>query len=142
MTILKHTQEFKHDPDNGVYGDCWRTVVACLLELPRDAVPHVCNGPDDGKATERMRAFLAERGYAMIQIPIAGDVPLADALALGERCAGGLPYALTGTSRTGVNHVVICEGADIVHDTSITQSGIIGPTSDGLWWLEWYVRRP
>ena len=33
-------------------------------------------------------------------------------------------------------------GDEIVHDPSITQSGIVGPASDGLWWAEWIVQRP
>lgn len=142
MKLLKHKQEFKHDPDNGLYGDCWRTVVACLLGLPRGEVPHVCDGPDDGLATKRMRDFLASRGCAMIQIPIPGEVDLDTVLTAAASYSGGLHYALMGTSKTGCNHVVICKDDAIVHDTSLTDSGIVGPSSDGFWWLEWYVSAP
>jgi hypothetical protein len=55
--------------------------------------------------------------------------------------SGGMHWCLMGTSRTGCNHVVICKGGEIVHDPSITQSGIIGPANDGLWWAEWVVQR-
>ena len=33
-------QEFRHDPDNGVIGDCWRTCIASVLGLERSRVPH------------------------------------------------------------------------------------------------------
>lgn len=143
MGIIQHTQMFRHDPDNGVYGDCWRATVASLLRLPIEDVPHVCDGPDDGKASERMRTYLESRGCALIQVPFNGDMSLQQILEYvgAASVSGGLHWCLMGTSRTGCNHVVICKGAEIVHDPSITQSGIVGPASDGLWWVEWVVQR-
>ena len=43
-------QKFKHDPANGSYGDCFRTALACILDLDRDEVPHFNEGLqfDDG----------------------------------------------------------------------------------------------
>ena len=142
--IIKHTQLLRHDPDNGIYGDCWRATVASLLRLPIEEVPHVCDGPDDGKASDRMRAFLYTRNCALIQIPFNGDMSLEQVLEyVGSLpVSGGLHWCLMGTSRTGCNHVVICKGNEIVHDPSITQSGIVGPANDGLWWAEWIVQRP
>lgn len=143
MSIIKHTQLFRHDPDNGVYGDCWRTTVACLLRLPVEDVPHVCDGPDNGKSSERMRAYLESQGCALIQVPFSGDLSLQQILEYvgAPSVSGDLHWCLMGTSRTGCNHVVVCKGAEIIHDPSITQSGIIGPASDGLWWVEWVVQR-
>jgi len=142
--IIKHTQLFLHDPDNGVYGDCWRATVACLLRLPVEGVPHVCDGPDDGKASERMRAFLDSQNCALIQVPFLGEMSLEQVLDYvgSTSVSSGLHWCLMGTSRTGCNHVVICRGNEIVHDPSITQSGIVGPSSDGMWWVEWVVQRP
>jgi len=142
--IIKHTQLLRHDPDNGIYGDCWRATVASLLRLPVEAVPHVCNGPDDGKASERMRAYLDSQNCALIQIPFNGEMSLDQILDYvgSVSVSGGMHWCLMGTSRTGCNHVVICKGSEIVHDPSITQSGIVGPASDGLWWAEWVVQRP
>jgi hypothetical protein len=140
--IIKHTQLNRHDPENGIYGDCWRTVVACLLRLPVEAVPHVCDGPDDGKATERMRAFLDSQNCALIQVPFSGEMPLEQVLEyVGLVVSVDLHWCLMGVSRTGCNHVVICKGNEIIHDPSITQSGIVGPASDGCWWAEWVVQR-
>jgi len=143
MGILQHTQMFRHDPENGVYGDCWRATVASLLRLPIDAVPHVCDGPDDGKASERMRAFLESQNCALIQVQFNGDMSLKQILDYvgAVSVSGGLHWCLMGTSRTGCNHVVICKGAEIIHDPSIAQSGIVGPADDGLWWVEWVVQR-
>lgn len=38
--MIPQHQAFRHDPDNGVYGDCARTAFATLLGVPRDDVPH------------------------------------------------------------------------------------------------------
>ena len=42
-------QLFHHDPANGVWGDCFRAVIASVLSLPVEAVPHFFDGnPEDG----------------------------------------------------------------------------------------------
>jgi hypothetical protein len=97
-------QLFRHKPDEGVFGDCFRTAIACILEL--DAIP-----------TE--------------------DV--AHALFCAKTFSDGLPYIFSGTSRTGVNHAVIGQGDQIIHDPSLTDAGIIGPCDDGMFCIEWIV---
>ena len=42
--MTPQTQLNKHDPANGVYGDCGRTVIACLLDLHPSEVPHFWDG--------------------------------------------------------------------------------------------------
>lgn len=138
--IQKHQQMFRHDPDNGVYGDCFRTTIACLLNKAPSEVPHFCNGPDDGKADERVRQFLRPLGYVLLGVNFTGDCALDHILTIAEHYSQGLHYLLTGTSRNGSNHVVICKGSEIIHDPSIDQSGIVGPTKDGLWLIEWLVK--
>lgn len=143
MTIARHQQLFRHDPDNGIYGDCFRTVIACLLNLQPGDVTHFCDGPDDGQMWERVRAYLEPRGLAFLEIPFVGEAlpDVESILAVGAAYSQGLHWVLTGKSRNGVNHIVICRGAEIVHDTSIDQSGIVGPGIDGNWWVGWLVGR-
>ena len=58
-----HKQLYRHDPENGVWGDCYRTAWACLLDLEPEDVPHFCEGfTDDGAATAKLDAWLRERG--------------------------------------------------------------------------------
>jgi len=33
-------QAFRHDPSNGMYGDCHRTAIASILGVERDTVPN------------------------------------------------------------------------------------------------------
>lgn len=145
-SILKHTQLFKHDPENGTWGDCWRTCIACILMVPVDDVPHVFDkGVDSDTASAAMKAFLAERGVLVISSNFVADgMSLQYFLDLMANWYGDQPYMFIGRSSNGTNHVVICQGNKIIHDPSIDQSGIVGPNigNDGkeYWSSEMLVR--
>jgi hypothetical protein len=139
--VAFHKQLFRHDPENGLHGDCYRTAVACILGLEPAEVPHVYDGTDDETGVPRMRAWLAERGMALISINFDASVPRAGLLEAAGRASGGLPYLLTGKSRNGCSHVVVCEGEAIIHDPALDNSGIIGPAGDEWWMIEWVVGR-
>ena len=128
-------QKYRHDPANGKYGDCVRTVIACLLDLDRDEVPHFSDGPDaTGKSeTEAIRAFLADRNFGWIAIAFPAD--LSDVQSTMARCNPGLHYCVSGLSRNDTDHIVICKDGEIVHDPAIDDSGIVGPGTDGLIWV-------
>lgn len=138
--ISRHKQLFRHDPSNGIYGDCYRTAIACLMGRRPEEVPHFCQGQDDGQTDDRVRAFLRPLGLVLLGINFNGDCDLEMILRLGEHYSQGMPYLLSGTSRTGCNHVVVCIGNEITHDPSLNESGIIAPMDNGLWMLEWLVR--
>lgn len=135
--MIEQKQAFLHDPSNGVWGDCYRTAVACLLNLPRDTVPHVfhdgCKGP---VADKRMNDWLGQRGMIQFVMALSGDTPL-DELLNSVYWSNGYPveYLLCGTSKNNVAHVVVCKGDSIVWDPAIDNSGIIGPADDGFWWI-------
>ena len=132
-------QLFRHRPDDGVIGDCWRTCIACLLDLLPDEVPHFCDDCwDDGPtATARAKAFLATRGLSCIDYAISGE--LDDILRSVGQTNPGLHYMLCGKSRTGCNHLVICCDDGIVWDPSLDDAGIVGPADDGYYWITWLV---
>lgn len=68
-----HTQEFRHDPENGVYGDCQRAIVASLLGLEMSEVPHFNEGgPDAYGFFERLDSFLFSRGIGRLSIAFDG----------------------------------------------------------------------
>ncbi len=127
-------QRYHHDPDNGSYGDCTRTVFACLLDLDRDVVPHFgADEPPVHVRSNHERAWLAEQGLVEVTIPYTGE--LAEILCAFGANNTGMHYMLSGTSRTGCAHVVICRNEKIVWDTSLTDSGIIGPCSSGYYFI-------
>jgi hypothetical protein len=136
MTPLK--QRFRHDPANGVYGDCHRSATASVLDLPLEDVPHFNHdGPDNETFHQRWLAFLADRKLVPINIAFNGDAKLDELLDTVKNLNPGIYYLLGGTSRTGVGHTVVCLDGEIVHDPSLDDSGIVGPL-DGHWWVTFF----
>ena len=127
--MLLHKQKFKHDPENGVWGDCGRTALACMLDLEVEDVPHFAeNCPSDEDFMNRMREWLRQRDLGIVEFYYNGEDVTMDALLQHmEEQNPGLIFFLVGTSKVGVSHVVICSGGKIIHDTSIGNSGIVGP---------------
>lgn len=144
--MRQHKQAFRHDPARGLYGDCFRTAVACVLEVPRDDVPHVFYDGCDGRtADKRMNSWLAERGLMQFVVAYDGkDMSLEQVLTPVNCATGGDPeYLLYGQSKNGTDHVVVCKGNKIAWDPAIDESGIVGPCLDGYWWLVFIgVTRP
>lgn len=128
----------RHDPENGVLGDCYRTAIACLLDLKPEDVPHIhehLGAMNMQDQQDLMSAWLRGRDLVEITVPCDGALELQTALEVMARWSMGTHYMLTGQSRTGCNHVVICKGAEIVWDPSLNDSGIIGPCDDGYYWF-------
>ena len=127
-------QLLRHDPDNHVYGDCFRTTIACLLDLAPAEVPHFMDHAPTGEVGETAaKIWLAKRGLTLVSIPVMCE--LDEVLGFMARANSGLHYLLTGESRTGVNHCVICLDDRIVWDPSLTEAGIVGPTAEGHYWI-------
>ena len=142
MPITLQKQANRHDPENGIWGDCHRTAYAMLLGLPRDEVPHVFDkdaSPEEGNAA--MAAFLRSRGLAEVALPFTGNSPQ-DIINVSKlRFPPGFPLILGGTSRLGFEHsVVLCDGE--TYDPSQVDSGIVGPCKDGFYWLSFVVPLP
>ncbi len=130
--MTPHIQRFRHRPDLDEVGDCFRTCIACLLDLPIEDVPHfreAALAETDEVQRELMNGWLAGRGLRLINI--AYDCTLDQLLAMMAASAPGLHYLVSGESRSGNNHIVIARDRMIVHDTSIEQVGIIGPCDTG-----------
>lgn len=127
-------QAFKHDPANGVFGDCQRTVLACMLDLDRDSVPnfgiHMGNVPAWHKMLD---GWLESKGYVLVETPFQGDS--VEAVLYSQSNRPNLHYLFSGSSANGTNHVVIARGDKIVWDTAIDNSGIVGPDDQGYYWV-------
>jgi hypothetical protein len=140
--MIKRKQLFPHKPDEGIWGDCLRTALACLLDVEPDAVPHFnerADGRDDQDVARLVNEWVGSKGLALISVFFNGETPLDDVLAAAAYGSFGMPFLLSGTSRSGCDHVVICKGSEIVWDPSQVDSGIIGPLKDGRWMIEWLV---
>lgn len=131
-----HIQEFRHDPANGVHGDCQRAVIACLLDLELHDVPNFNEGgPDSLEFHDRLDDFLAQKGFGRFAVAFDGDLQTVTRHMMAFYTEGQ-PYMIAGKSPRGVNHVVIYMGADLYWDTHPDGGGIIGPCDDGMYWVE------
>ncbi len=74
-----------------------------------------------------------EHGVGYVELPFAGKFKAM--MALTEAYLPDLHVTFLGTSKLGVNHVVIVRNGEIVHDPSPRKTGIVGPASDGHYWL-------
>ena len=143
-------QLFRHRPAEGIFGDCHRTAIACVLDMDAKDVPHFMDGSpgkSDGPgetekandANDRVEAWLNERGIATINMAFDGKMPLQDILSTVANINRSRPvFILGGMSRNGVNHSVVCCDGEIVCDPSLDDSGIVGPCDDGWWWLTFF----
>ncbi len=139
--MIKQKQLFKHAPEQGIYGDCARTVLACLLDLSPEEVPHAQYEQHGSEQFDMHEAWLIEQGFRRITVPFVGQgTTVENVLERGMYASSGMPYILAGKSKNGTDHVVICQEDQIIWDPAIDDSGIVGCDSDGYYWLTWLVR--
>lgn len=122
-------------------GDCFRTALACLLDLHPEQVPHFMadfSQPEQG-VWRAVDAWLMERyGLRRVSIPYkTDDVDLI--MTTLEQINPGLRYKLAGKSPRGVQHTVIVEGGKVLWDPHPEGGGIVGPGEDGLLWVDFLL---
>lgn len=131
-------QLIAHDPESGAYGDCYRTCLATILDLPSEAVPHFYreeNWERPAVAEQEARDWLGGRGLGSACFAYAGDsMDLATLLAITAGYAPGVPMILSGRSELGCNHAVVIMSGTIVCDPS--GNGIVGPMDCDQWQVE------
>lgn len=136
-------QKFLHKPDEGIFGDCFRTCLAILLGVDADEVPHFM-GSGEFDALQ-FDDWIEENGLHLMKVVFPGHEPMENVMISANVFGIGLPYILSGWSRTPSNHCVIAQGKEIVCDPSLLDSGIVGPMhlENGVeeWWVEWLVRK-
>lgn len=129
--MMKFKQLYRHKPPES-YGDCFRTVLGCLLDLPPEKVPHFYDGigkhDDATEANHAIRYWLFQQGYVMVTFAFEADVP--DVLKCMEANNPGIYYLITGSSVTGNNHCCIGLGGEIVWDPAPEDQGLIGRNSN------------
>lgn len=107
--MIPHTQTiFVNDP-RGIPGDCMRTAVAALLDLPTEAVPHFVLFEAPGVWFQVFNMWLEGRGLRI--------KPLARG-AVDRQCLA------IGMSPRGVEHVVVWGPDGLVHDPHPSRAGI------------------
>ena len=135
-------QKYKHNPEIGHYGDCDRTTIACILNIPRDDVPNWAElfwPTNDTEGWEKAKKqWLKARGFGIVTM-YYHDCEPSEILNYVGHFNQDVYWLLTGMSKNKTNHVVICKGNQIVWDTAIDDSGIVGPTSDSFYYVDFIV---
>lgn len=135
--MIRQHQLFRHDPENGTYGDCHRTAIACLLDLQPQDVPHfyqlkvdALNRGEDFSWRGEVERFLNSKGYTGVDITYTSSLnELFDYMSLvNPRTL----YLLGGTSMRGTNHTVICRGGGFEWDPHPDSDFVIAPLDNGL----------
>lgn len=135
MRIQK--QKYEHDPEQGIYGDCYRTCVAMILDMDRDVVPHFSKQchiyPDGPSATQRLRDWLKLKNLGVFSVTLSGEHKIEEVLDILGNSSFDIPFMLIGESGKykDVGHVVVVRNGAIVADPS--GSGIVGPIADRYW---------
>lgn len=138
--MTPYKQLYRHNPPES-YGDCFRTCIGCLLDLPPEKVPHFYDGLDkNDDATEANKAinyWLYQQGYVMVQF--AYECPLEQVQNFMAVSNPNVYYLITGESVTGNNHVCIGLAGDIVWDPAPEGKGLVGLNSNGQHIIELLV---
>ena len=145
--MIEQKQAFLHKPAERIIGDCFRTCIACILNMERDQVPHVYAevfNYDDPKTTVAPQAhaalnkWLANYGMRFVEIPV--ECPDYETLrTYTSHYFSDLHIVLGCSSRNG-GHSVVIQGKDYIWDPSIDNSGCVGPMEDGYYWIGLLVR--
>lgn len=127
-------------------GDCYRTAVACVLDVARDTVPHSHDDMTGPESETFIDAWLHPQGLRRIYIPVLGDDFKEVAAAMASR-GGGLPVIITGRGPRDVNHCVVVYGPDDVWCPTLGRckpcAALLGPAlPDSYFWAEWIVADP
>ena len=111
-----------------------------VLDLDPEDVPHFFHDYDGIEGRHRQRAFLKERGLAMVELPFDGAFSLEDVLRCVKDNCRDVPLILSGESVGGCGHSVVVLNGEIFHDP--TGTGIIGPHSeDNYYWLTFFSHK-
>ena len=145
-----HLQQCAHDPENGLWGDCLRTAIACVLDLEPEDVPHFMDGHsfdaavEDMTVTNNIREWLAARCFQLFRVMFSGDNMDLDEILVWTHAANpGMRLLLSGGSSQGAGHIVIVKDGKIEWDPATGDKHcLLGPDANGWWEIEWIARPP
>ena len=146
--MTPHKQLYRHDPANGIYGDCGRAVIACLLDRPpwgqvcRISTKRILKQTIRSEWTgDRKRDdWLRHRGLALIRIAIEGDMEISDVLRV-VKAPKGVYYS---TVRTIKKRYRTCRDMPLRGDSPrhipwmIPASSGLSPCPACTTWNFWY----
>ena len=145
--MIRHKQLYRHEPNKGIYGDCHRTALACILALPSpESAPHFIGEHEalkaEGKEFDWQAAqaeWLERLGYCTADI-VFGDggqdeehTYLQGLLAFMGARNPEIYYLLGGLSPRNTNHTIVCQGGEMVWDPHPDGGFLVGPMDHGFY---------
>jgi len=110
-----------HDPASGTFGDCSRAVIASLLEMDCDEVPHfLWDGTQDGNEfCRRINDWLRPMNLAFVMMPSFAHI-------LGEIGVRSLHHEASGPSPRlpDYHHAVCSVDGEVTHDPHPSRAGV------------------
>lgn len=133
-STFKHKQ-IRHNPSEGVFGNCHQCCLSYLLQLPLDDVPYLGKycGEDNAAWAKYLKEWASSKGLYPLTLRV-------DDKAILESYQ--LPYILSGPSpRYDCYHCVVAFGSEIIYDP-YTGNGIIDEPllSTDYWYMELFIR--
>ncbi len=139
-----YKQLHRHDSEDGLIGDCWRTCIANLLGLKPQQVPHFMalhwgDGKDSEPARKAANEWLAQYNLQLMSIALTAGS------STGLSHLGASHYILEGMGIGGeCAHAVIGYGAfEVFHNPACAKLALDPiPDPDGgppFYWLTWLV---
>lgn len=147
--LRKQHQCFPHRPRDGIQGDCYPTALACVLQRPRDEIPHWHDDPGSDVINGRYKEWFATQNLRQIYFPVLppeGGMSCHSAANDMWSRGSGLPMIMTGLGPRGVNHVIVVYGEDDYWCPTLgalDKTLFEGPALPShYYWAEWIVRAP
>jgi len=145
--MLEQKQLFRHNPEQEEIGDCFRTCIACLLDEPAIAVPHVMKtawgSPQPGELAHTLinnwlKAHDRYKHLRFCEVAYSAS-SLEDLLKVVNYSFSSIHLVLGCSSRIG-NHSVIIGPGNYMWDPSLDNTGCVGPMDDGYWRVGFLAR--
>lgn len=144
--MLPNKQLFRHEPDKMQFGDCHRTALACLLNIPPEDSPHFIGEYERREALkaqglemetyiwqDEQAEWLSSLGYCTADVAFDGTVGVDQLFSFMRARNPEIYYMLGGTSPRGTNHSVVCYGGQWEWDPHPDGGFLVGPLDNGVW---------
>lgn len=131
--MIPHVCSVSHKPPHS-YGDCLRASIASVLDIENiNHVPHFYHdGCDSEVADQRMKEFLISRGLMPYHMVFHPDATIEKIFTHMGAINPNVYYLLFGR-----DHVVVCRGDKMVHDTAWYKEPLQNP--EGHWVVTTFV---
>lgn len=144
--MIRQKQLFRHEPEKQQFGDCHRTALACLLNIPVEDSPHFIGEWElreqlkaQGLEVEfyswqdEQEAWLNSLGYTTIDVCYNPEVSVEEVMRCVSIRNPDIYYLIAGTSPRGTNHSVIAHGPNFDWDPHMDGGFLVAPLDNGVW---------